>query len=182
MSAAGFGMTWRPQGALVLSRFDFSKTGLAAAAFVPPSAIPEAGRELLEAGYFLETLTAVQVREGLLVTWLFDSFEDPGRLALRALVGPGERELPSLAGVYPGAEWHEREAADFFGLRFLDNPNPVPFLLDPAFPGPPPLLKVPGENVAALRDLKIFGEAEILDPAWRALAAPAPPAKGEGEA
>ena len=193
MSAADFRTAWRPRGALVLSRFDFQKTGLVAAAVIPPAGIPEAGRELLAAGYFLETLTAVEVQEGLLVTYLFDSFDNPGRLALRVLVAPAQKapreewaepeepeepeelELPSLAGVYPGAEWHEREAAEFFGLRFPGNPNPLPLLLDPDFPGPPPLRKTPGENVAALRDLNIFGEAEILDPAWPALAGPAGP-------
>jgi hypothetical protein len=37
-------------------------------------------------------------------------------------------------------------------------------------------LKTAGEKAAALGDLKIFGQAEFLDPAWRTLAGP------EGEA
>ncbi|MGJ6980086.1 NADH-quinone oxidoreductase subunit C [Aestuariimicrobium soli] len=28
--------------------------------------------------------------------------------------------LPTLAGVFPGASWHEREAHDFFGVSFAD--------------------------------------------------------------
>ena len=171
MSAERLFEIGRALGALVLSRFDFRKTGLEAAVILPPAEVSAAARKLLETGYFLETITAVEVREGLLVTYLYDSATAPGRLAVRALAAKGGH-LPSLALVYPGAEWHEREAADFFGLRFLANPNPAPLLLPCDFDGPPPRLKVPGENVAGLRDLKIFGEAEILDPAWRALAEP----------
>jgi hypothetical protein len=78
-----------------------------------------------------------------------------------------------VAAVFQGAEWHEREAADFFGLVFRGNPNPVPLLLPHDYPGPPPLLRT--ENTAALSDLNIFGQAEFFDPAWRALAEP----KGE---
>jgi len=167
--------TWRRLGALVISRFDFQKTGLKSAVILPPDQVREAARALSAAGFFLETITAVEVREGLLVTYLYDSPADPGRLAVRTLAARGG-SLSSVAEVFPGAEWHEREAADFLGLEFRGNPNPVPLLLPHDFPGPPPLLKTAGENVAALGDLKIFGQAEFLDPAWRALAGP------EGEA
>ena len=34
-----------------------------------------------------------------------------------------EPEAPSLAGVYPSADWHERETFDMFGIRFTDHPN-----------------------------------------------------------
>ncbi|MCL2028933.1 MAG: NADH-quinone oxidoreductase subunit C [Deltaproteobacteria bacterium] len=164
-----FPETWRRLGALVISSFDFQKTGLISAAILPPDRVRDAAEALSAAGYFLETITALEVREGLLVTYLYDSPAEPGRLAVRALAAPGGC-LPSVASVYQGAEWHEREAADFFGLKFQGNPNPVPLLLPHDFPGPPPLLKTAGEKVAELRDLKIFGQAEFLDPAWRALA------------
>ncbi|MDR2934487.1 MAG: NADH-quinone oxidoreductase subunit C [Candidatus Adiutrix sp.] len=175
MSGERFLETWRRLDALVFSRFDFQKTGLKSAVILPPGRVREAAEALLAAGFFLETITAVEVREGLLVTYLYDSPAEPGRLAVRALAARGGR-LPSLAPVCPGAEWHEREAADFFGLEFSGHPNPVPLLLPHDFPGPPPLLRTAGENVAALGDLKIFGQAEFFDPAWRALAGPAPEA------
>jgi NADH-quinone oxidoreductase subunit C len=31
--------------------------------------------------------------------------------------------------IYPGAEWHEREAQDFFGFIFIGHPDPTPLLL-----------------------------------------------------
>jgi len=37
--------------------------------------------------------------------------------------------VPSIAAVFGGAEWHERELCDFFGVNFEGNPNPAPLLL-----------------------------------------------------
>ena len=37
--------------------------------------------------------------------------------------------IVSITGVYPGANWHERETHDFFGIRFLGHPNLTPLLL-----------------------------------------------------
>ena len=45
--------------------------------------------------------------------------------------------LDSLAGVYGGAEWHEREAADMFGITFTGHPNPTHIYLPDGFEGHP---------------------------------------------
>ena len=31
--------------------------------------------------------------------------------------------VPSLHGIFPAANWHEREAFDMFGIQFVDHPN-----------------------------------------------------------
>ncbi len=37
---------------------------------------------------------------------------------------PGELpEVPSVAEVWPTADWHERETYDLVGIRFIDHPN-----------------------------------------------------------
>jgi NADH-quinone oxidoreductase subunit C len=50
---------------------------------------------------------------------------------------PGRVSLPSLTAVYRGANWHERETAEMFGVTFDGHPNPVPLLLPDGFEGHP---------------------------------------------
>ncbi len=170
---------WRQAGALVICRHEFKKTGLTHSAVFPPNMVSEAARRLFDAGYFLEDLSAMQVKEGFLVTYHYDSTRNPGRVAIRALAGDGV--FTSVTSVYQGAEWHEREAADFFGLTFIGNSNPVPLLLAHDFPDPPPLRKAEADR-ASLAGLNLFSQAEVLDPAWAAVAAPPAPEKEEGAA
>lgn len=110
---------------------DPAKTGLNWSVFLRPAEIVRAAGLLLEAEYFLEDVSAVDVKEGYLVVYHFDHMDRPGRVALRVLVSHDNPKLPSISGVFQGAEWHEREARDFFGLEFTGHPNLVPLLLDP---------------------------------------------------
>ncbi len=45
--------------------------------------------------------------------------------------------LPSVTGVWPGADWYEREAYDLFGFRFAGHPNLRRLLCHDAFVGHP---------------------------------------------
>lgn len=171
MNGAQLYESWRSLGASVICRHDFAKSGLTFSAVIPAGLLVDAAKALIAAGYHLEDLSAMQVKEGYLVTYHFDTFaNEPARVALRVLAGD-ECRLPSLAAVYQGAEWHERESADFLGLIFAGNPNPVALLLPPDFPDAPPLRR-DEKNRAALADLGLFGQAEVLDPAWADLVAP----------
>lgn len=51
-----------------------------------------------------------------------------------------DASAPSLVEVYAGANWHEREAAEMFGITFEGHPNPGALYLPDAFEGHP-LLK-----------------------------------------
>jgi NADH-quinone oxidoreductase subunit C len=46
---------------------------------------------------------------------------------------------PSMTGVFRGAEWHEREAAEMFGIHFTDHPNLTTLYLSEDFEGHPML-------------------------------------------
>jgi len=46
-------------------------------------------------------------------------------------------EVDSWTGVYPGADWHEREAWEMFGITFRDHPNQVHIYLPSHFEGNP---------------------------------------------
>ncbi len=67
--------------------------------------------------------------------------------------------VPSLRGVFAGAAWHERQAAEMFGLDFAGHPDPAPLLL-PAGGVRHPLRK---EHRLASRDVAWPG---AVDPAY----------------
>ena len=48
-----------------------------------------------------------------------------------------DARVPSLTGVFGGAAWHEREAAEMFGIAFDGHPDPSPLLLPDGFEGHP---------------------------------------------
>ena len=50
-------------------------------------------------------------------------------------------ELPTIQDIYPGANWHEREAHDFYGLKFTDHPDLSPLILPEDDDGSTPLRK-----------------------------------------
>ncbi|MFD4136214.1 NADH-quinone oxidoreductase subunit C [Streptomyces goshikiensis] len=59
------------------------------------------------------------------------------RLLLRTTVPHSAPSLPSAVAVYAGAEWHERETFEMFGVTFTDHPHLVPLLLPENFEGHP---------------------------------------------
>jgi NADH-quinone oxidoreductase subunit C len=58
-------------------------------------------------------------------------------LRLRTHVARDGGRLASLTGVWPGANWHERETFEMFGVVFDGHPNLVPLLLPDGFEGHP---------------------------------------------
>jgi NADH-quinone oxidoreductase subunit C len=51
------------------------------------------------------------------------------RVAVRTRIPRTLPEVPTISEVFPGANWHERETHDFFGIRFLGHPDLSPLLL-----------------------------------------------------
>jgi NADH-quinone oxidoreductase subunit C len=125
---------------------DPGATGLRLSVFLAPERLVEAARRLDLAGWSIEDITLLDVAEGFQAVYHFCHWTRPGRIALRALVAHDLARLPSLAGVFPGAEWHEREAADLFGLIFDGIPNARPLLLDADQAGLAPLRKGAGHR------------------------------------
>jgi len=51
------------------------------------------------------------------------SLEKGEWLRLKVRVSEDQLELPSVTGVWPTADWHEREAFDMYGIRFRGHPD-----------------------------------------------------------
>ncbi|MDR2367066.1 MAG: NADH-quinone oxidoreductase subunit C [Deltaproteobacteria bacterium] len=156
---------FKEAGALVVCRHDFKREGLVLSALIPANALTELAEGLKGDGYTLLDVSILHAKEGFLVTYHFDSFKEPGRLALRVLAQGDQPAVPSLAPIFDGAEWHEREGRDFYGVAFLGNPNPMPLILPEDFQGDPPLRKAPAA-LASITALGLFGKPQILDAAW----------------
>jgi NADH-quinone oxidoreductase subunit C len=95
---------------------------------------------LREAGYrFLDYLTAIDRLASVeVVAHLVDP--DTGKhLLVSAMVAVPDGTIASVTHLFPGANWHEREAAEMFGIVFSGHPDPRPLLLRAAAEGTPML-------------------------------------------
>lgn len=118
-------------------------------------------------GTFFDVLLAVdQHPAGFEVVVRLWSVRGRHGVHLRTRCPRDDARVPSLTGVFAGADWHEREAAEMFGLAFDGHPGLVPLLLPDGFSGHP-LRK---ERVLAARSADWPG---AVDPADR----PGRPAK-----
>jgi len=88
--------------------------------------------ELLDRhGFAIDTITGVDWMAAGQMEVVYDFFHPgaPWRVVVRTRVPRANPEVPTISGVFPGANWHERETHDFFGIRFLGHPELKPLLL-----------------------------------------------------
>jgi len=80
------------------------------------------------------------------------------KLHLKVLVPEADPELPSVQPVWKGADWWERYAWDFYGVRFVGHPNLRRVLLYEEFQGHPLRKDYPTKGRQPL-----IAEREIID-------------------
>ncbi|KWX02778.1 NADH-quinone oxidoreductase subunit C [Carbonactinospora thermoautotrophica] len=87
---------------------------------------------------FFDWLTGVdELEAGFAVVAHVYSIAGRHHLLLRTRVPRDNPRLPTATGVYRGANWHERETYEMFGVQFDGHPNLVPLLLPDGFEGHP---------------------------------------------
>jgi len=90
---------------------------------------------------YLSFSTAVDWKEqGLEVVARVENLDANVSVTMRTKLPPGEARCPSLAAIWRGAEWMERECYDMFGIRFEGHPDLRRILLPQDWEGHP-LLK-----------------------------------------
>jgi len=89
------------------------------------------GEYLSAQSFAMDTITGVDwLAAGQMeVVYDFFHFESPVHVVVRTRVPREQPEVPTISGVFPGANWHERETHEFFGIRFRGHPNLSPLLL-----------------------------------------------------
>jgi NADH-quinone oxidoreductase subunit C len=127
------------------ARGDYAQSGHHASFFVTAPHLLPAVRLLMDQGYFLESIAGVDVEEGIMLVYHFDRYDRSERVVLRLIAPHADKAAPSIASVFSGADWHERECFDFFGVVFTDHPGLKPLLL-PDDLGVNPLLKLQGRK------------------------------------
>ncbi|MDP5313997.1 NADH-quinone oxidoreductase subunit C [Streptomyces poriferorum] len=156
---------------------------------VPPASWTtalESARDRLGCTYF-DWLSAVdEPGTGFRVCAHVAALPDAGggsvrRLLVRTTVPHEAAVLPTAIGVYAGADWHERETHEMFGIGFDGHPHLVPLLLPEGFEGHP-LRK---DFVLAARVAKAWpgakepGESEHGGPKRRTMLPPGVPDPNE---
>jgi NADH-quinone oxidoreductase subunit C len=74
---------------------------------------------------------------GLAVVYRVWSSRHRHGVLVRAHVPRAEASVTSLTSVWRGADWHERETFEMFGVDFVGHPNLIPLLLPDGFQGHP---------------------------------------------
>lgn len=174
---------------LFLAEEDHGKTGSSCLAVIEAGNLLALAQDFLDAGFHLEDVSGLDAAEGAVSIYHFDHFDQPCRATVLVVAPHDKAVFPSIAAVYQGAEWHERETRDFFGYTYENNPNLIPLLLPDDMADVHPLAK--GETarapLAALfsaegRDRAIVRKADsftLLDVPVKEEPAPAPAVKAE---
>lgn len=116
---------------LPFQALDYAAKGVHLDASVSPDQVVSAAQQLDQEGFALDTITGVDWMAENQMEVVYDYFHPLKnlRVAIRTRIPRDNPELPTISTVFPGANWHERETHDFFGIRFLGHPDLSPFLL-----------------------------------------------------
>ncbi len=139
----------------IFKRDETGQTGALWSALLPLSGIRDAVKAFDTAGFFLETITALDFQDTFELVYHFNYYEPRSRAVVRVLCGH-DQTPPSICDILRGAGWLEREVHDFFGISFSGNPDMRPLLL-PEDADYHPLRKNFGKVSAYLKREDIYG-------------------------
>lgn len=109
---------------------------------VPAAAWPQTVRAVRDdpdlAFDFFDWLSAVdELERGFSVLLHLYSTAHRHRALLRTGIPADSPRLSTVTDVFPGADWHERETHEMFGIDFAGHPDLRPLLLPDGFDGNP---------------------------------------------
>jgi NADH-quinone oxidoreductase subunit C len=100
--------------------------------------IVEACKKLRENGFeHLTSITAVDWKNSWEIIYHITQFGRKELVTLRVSLPYQDPRIPSIASVWPGANWHERESYDLMGITFVGTPDPRRILLPYDYEGHP---------------------------------------------
>lgn len=135
---------------------------------VPMSSLVAVLTQLRDSGEFdlLADLTAIDWAEGTaprfaVVYHLFSTDRHEYLRVASACESATEPVAPSVVGLWPAANWHERECYDMFGIKFDGHPDLRRILMWDGYPGFPLRKEFPLAGVeTTLPDVEIVEEVQ----------------------
>lgn len=86
---------------------------------------------------YLSCVSGVDDAKTFWVVYHLYSIPKNHRVTLKIDAGRDDPEVPSVSGIWPTANWHEREAYDLVGIRFSGHPDLRRILLPEDWEGHP---------------------------------------------
>lgn len=110
---------------------DYKAKGFHLDVQVNPEQVVRAAEVLDKENFFIEAVTGADwpADDQMEVIYDFNNMAELCRVVIRTRIDRSQPELPTISKVYQGANWHERETHDFFGIRFTGHPDLSPLLL-----------------------------------------------------
>ena len=123
-----------------VAEVDYKRRGYHVEVLLDNDKVRDFARVMRRNDYYLVFVGGVHIAEGLEVTYQFASFCAPCRVMGRAPVD-GDGAIPTICDIFDGANWHERETKDMYGIVFTGHPYLQPLLLAEEDADMKPLLK-----------------------------------------
>jgi NADH-quinone oxidoreductase subunit C len=127
-----------------VSQVDYRQRGFHLEVVLAAEQVRNLAAVLRESRFYLSFVSAVHVLPVIEVIYQFACFERPCRIMARAPVAD-DGSMPTISDIFDGANWHERETRDMFGIVFSGHPYLQPLLLPEEDADLRPLLKAEGK-------------------------------------
>lgn len=111
---------------------NFSKRGVHLDVQLDPKQVVKAAEILDAEGLTLDAVTGVDWLKDGQFEVIYDYNYTGGelfRVVIRARIDRETPDIPTITEVFSGANWHERETWDLFGINFIGHPQLERFLL-----------------------------------------------------
>ncbi len=152
---------WRDLGVDV-EEMDYAKTGYDLSLTLAADKVHPLAELMLAEGFYLVFVTAVHALPAIEVVYQFALPSSPRCRVIARTAVKADGTVPTISDVYQGANWHEREVRDFYGVVFAGHPNLVPLILAEEDVDLKPLLKDEKnlKDISALRHVPAEAEPE----------------------
>ncbi|MDD2556665.1 MAG: NADH-quinone oxidoreductase subunit C [Desulfuromonas sp.] len=139
---------------------EYAKTGYDFSLTLPAEKVHALAEVMLADGFYLVFVTAVHALPAIEVVYQFALASSPRCRVMARTAVRADGTVPTISDIYQGANWHEREARDFYGVVFAGHPNLVPLILAEEDVDLKPLLKEEKnlKDISALRHLPAEAE------------------------